>query len=253
MDIQPDFSSFYKNLSNAELLDILENPGSYQAAAIAVAKNEFANRQLSEKVLANLKNDRLENQLMIEEKEQRKKAFQDKMEYNGNSIIASINPDQEGISKNERSIRIIVVALGVLFLFQLITDFTIVRFFITDMAGLAIETISIILPLVILPIALFLFWKRRTTGWRLLSIWLTFFIVDNAGLLLSSSGSGPLDYLYQKPSIPGILIYLTILSGALYTICKTEIRDEFKIEKNDMVSTIALTAILSLIFLWMVS
>lgn len=252
MDIQPDYSRFYKRLSNSELLDILENPGSYQAVAIEAAKKEFLNRQLSQQELAKLKNDRRENQLLIEEKAQKKKAFQNKMEYNGNSIIASINPDQEGICKNERSIRIIVIGLGVLVLYQLIRDFTIIRFFIKNMAGMLLETISIILPIVILPVALFLFWKRRSAGWRLLSIWLTFFIMDNVGLLLSSSVSGPSGYLYQSPSIPGILIHLTILCGALFTICKKDIRLEFKIENNDMISTIALTGVLTVIFFWMV-
>ena len=253
MDIQPDFSRYYKRLSNAELLEILENPVAYQAAALEAAEKELSNRQLSDAEVETLKNDRLENQLLIIEKEQKKKAFQDKMEYNGNSIIASINPDQEGISNNERSIRIIVISLGILFLYQLIRDLTIIRFIIKDMADMPVETISIILPIILLPAALYLFWKRRITGWRLLVIWLTYFIVNNGGLLLSSSFSNSKDYFYQTPSIPGILVNLTILCGALYTICKTNIRVEFNIEKNDMASTIALTAVLTLIFFWMVS
>ena len=224
MDIQPDFSGYYKRLGNIELLDILENSGTLQAAALEAAKKELSNRQLSEEEVGNARKVLIEKQLLIEEEEQRKKAFQDKMDYTGNSIIASINPDQEGIGNNERSIRIIVIALGVLFLYGVIRDFTMIQFFMKHMADSPMETISIILPLVILPLALFLFWKRSPSGWRLLTIWLTFFIVNNAGLLLSSSVSGPLDYSYQTPSIPGIVTYLLLYFVVHYirfakTIC----------------------------------
>lgn len=161
MDIQPDFSSFYKRLSIAELLDILENPGSYQAVAIEAAKKEFSNRQLSEKELANLENDRLENQLLMEEKEQKKKEFKDKMGYSGNSIIASINPDQEGISNNERSIRIVVVGLIAICFYQVIREIPTIQIFIKDFADMPIVAFYLTLELIVLPLALFLFWKRR--------------------------------------------------------------------------------------------
>lgn len=253
MDIQPDFSSFYKRLSIAELLDILENPGSYQAVAIEAAKKEFSNRQLSEKELAILKNDQLENQLLMEEKEQKKKAFQDKMEYNGNSIIASINPDQEGISKNERSIRIVVVGLSAICFYQVIREIPTIQIFIKDFADMPIVAFYLTLELIVLPLALFLFWKRRPTGWRLLTIWLTYFVVEKTTMFLSSFTLGLFSYMIQLNSTPGFIIHLIILCGALYIICRKDIREEFKIEKNDIVSIIIITTLLTWMFLWIVS
>ena len=41
MEIQPDFFQFYSRLSNPELVDILDNPGTYHAEALAAAKKEI--------------------------------------------------------------------------------------------------------------------------------------------------------------------------------------------------------------------
>ena len=43
-----DFVEYYKTISNKELLSFLENAADYQPIAMESAKNEFANRQLSE-------------------------------------------------------------------------------------------------------------------------------------------------------------------------------------------------------------
>jgi hypothetical protein len=41
MGISNDFSEYYKTISNAELLNILEKPLGYQLAAIEAAKKNF--------------------------------------------------------------------------------------------------------------------------------------------------------------------------------------------------------------------
>ncbi len=43
-----EFAERYKEISNSELLEILENPLQYQALALEAAKSEFTTRQLSE-------------------------------------------------------------------------------------------------------------------------------------------------------------------------------------------------------------
>lgn len=252
MAIQPDIPRFYTRLSNTELLDILENPGSFQAEAIKAAKAELFNRQLSEEEISNAKDNLQENQSLTEMRDQKEKDFKEGIDKKGNSLIASFNPNQKGISKNEKSIRIILIALGVLFLYESLKDFTMIQIVIKEIASMPFEAIVVILPIVILPLALFLFWKRSAAGWRLLTVWLTFFIVRNMNMLLSSFTPGSLSYLFPAPSFHGILIQLIILCGTMYTICQNDFREEFKIDKNDMLSTLALTALLSIFFFWMI-
>jgi hypothetical protein len=47
--------TFFKHISNSDLLHILENPNQYQKSAIESAKVEFANRQLSDAELNDAK------------------------------------------------------------------------------------------------------------------------------------------------------------------------------------------------------
>ena len=47
MGVSNNFSEYYKTISNADLLGILEKPAGYQEAAIEAAKKECLNRQLS--------------------------------------------------------------------------------------------------------------------------------------------------------------------------------------------------------------
>ena len=42
------FSEYYKKISAAELIEILDNPDDYQPSAVEAAKQEFAQRQMSE-------------------------------------------------------------------------------------------------------------------------------------------------------------------------------------------------------------
>ena len=51
MTTSNEFGKYYKTISNAELLGILENPSDYQMAAIEAARNEFLARQLSDEEL----------------------------------------------------------------------------------------------------------------------------------------------------------------------------------------------------------
>lgn len=248
MEIQPDFSRYYKRLSNTELLEILEDPGTHQASAIEAAKNEFANRKLSKEEIYNAKADLRDKQLFTEKKFETRSKILNEIEKKRNSSIAFFNPNENGISKNEKRIRFITLGLSALFLIYLIKDVQTIRFFTMYMTDIPAEFVAILLPMLILPVALILFWKRRPVGWRLLAIWLTYSILESTVSLFVSDNSGPLDYLIPTPSMSGILINLVIVCGTLFTICQSNIREEFTINKKNMTSVLILTVVFTFFY-----
>lgn len=253
MDIQPDFSAYYKRLSNSELLEILEDPRTCQASAIAAAKNEFSNRKLSKEEIYNAKADLRDKQLFTQKRFESRYNILHEIEKKRNSSNAFFHPNEKDISKNERKIRFITLGLSALFLIYLFRDVQTIRFFTMYMWDMPAEFVAILLPMIMLPVALILFWKRRPVGWRLLAIWLTYSSLESTVSLFVSDNSGPLDYLVPTPSLSGILVNMIIVYGTLFTICQSNIREEFTISKKNMTTVLILTVVFTFFYSFMLA
>ncbi|MEO8403605.1 MAG: hypothetical protein ABI480_03385, partial [Chitinophagaceae bacterium] len=68
MSASSDFSYYYKTISDADLLSILENPDDYQPEAIEAAKNELITRQLPDTVVNEVKESFKAKQVQKEKK-----------------------------------------------------------------------------------------------------------------------------------------------------------------------------------------
>ncbi len=164
-----DFTKFYKTLSNTELINILENPASYQPEAIEASKIEFSNRQLSENEITDAKKILREKEFLTRQNDQKRKERKLEIEKKGNAFIAALNPNQKRIAKNEKSIRTVVIALSFIIIYELVRFFQIGPCFIKAFTFTPFEGIIYLLPFAILPVALLLFWRRKSTGWESLS------------------------------------------------------------------------------------
>jgi hypothetical protein len=63
MGVSNNFSEYYKTISNADLLSILETPGDFQLAAIEAAKKELSGRHLSDEEIKEARQVLFEKQI----------------------------------------------------------------------------------------------------------------------------------------------------------------------------------------------
>lgn len=253
-----DFSEYYKTISDTELLSILDKPEDYQLVAVEAAKIEFVNRQLSDVQIQEARQPLVAKQIQKEKEREKVKAVEAKVREVGHTFIDTINPIQSGIPSTEKTIRLIVIIFGGIFLYQLITDFRTTLAYIKDIPIFPLESILILLPQILLLAAVIAFWKRKKIGWTLLTIFLTFSLVAALFLLFQSltwkpSGLAGFDNLFPRPSPTTYIIQLLFLVGTLYILGKPNIREVFFINKQVMAVTIGLTGLVTFFLMFAIS
>jgi hypothetical protein len=258
MSTSNNFNEYYKKISDTELLTILDNPKDYQPMALEAAKKEFASRQLTDTEIQEARHLLLAKQAQKEKEKERIKAVETRITNAGHTFIDTINPIQSGIPSTEKTIRLIVIVFGGIFLYQFIKDFRIHVAFVKDIPGNPFESSLYLLPLILLPVAIFTFWKRKKLGWILLTIFLTFSAVGAMWSLFQSfnwkpSGLPVWDNLFPRPSPATYIIQLLFLVGTVLVLCKKNIREVFSVEKQRVGITIGVTGIVTFILILMIS
>src|ERR1700761_9431051 len=152
------YTELYKSLSNSELLIITNSQGDYQSLAIEAATIELANRQLTDLELSEAI---AENGVRLNQKKvqkENKKAFENKLKTVGISISDTLNPIQKGPFSTNKTILIISIAFCILFLFQFINQFGLIKYMLTNSEAIwGFEMVIYFLPLFIAPVAGYLF------------------------------------------------------------------------------------------------
>jgi hypothetical protein len=249
-----NFSEYYKTISDTELLNILDNPGDYQPLAVEAAEKEFAGRQLSDTAINEARQPLVTRQTQREKEKEKAKAVETKIKAAGHTFIDTINPIQTGIPSTEKTIRLIVIVFAGIFLFSLFKNFELYRAYFSDISRFPLESILFLLPQLLFAVAVFTFWKRKSIGWTLMTVFLTFSIVVALWSLLQSftwkpSGHPGLDNLFPRPSPIPSIIQLIFLIAALYVLCKQNIREVFAIDKKRIAMTIVITTLVSFFLL----
>lgn len=248
------FVERYKTSKNSDLLKIIESPNDYQPLAVEAAKNEITIRRLSDQELNAAKK---ELEILHQEKEQqteKKKQIENKVKKFGFSLADTFNPIQQSAPTADKLIKLITIVFGGLTIYQFYKEFGMFQFmFIYGGGQWDFSMVLYFLPLIILPVVTFLFWKRKKIGWTLLAIFLTYSAVSAISLFfltlnLQPSGIAVLDNLRPSTSPTTHLFTLAFFGGTLWVICKNNIREIYGINKKTMVSIIsATTAIIGLI------
>jgi hypothetical protein len=240
-----DFSEYYKTISNPELVHILENPSDFQVAAVEAAKKEFSDRQLSDDEITEAKQVIAGRKAMQIKQKEKLKDIEVKVKSAGNSLIETLNPIETGIPSIEKTIRIIIVVFACLFLYDLIANFRTHLAYARDISRFPFESAIYILPVVLLPIAIITFWRKKSIGWFLLTLYVTFFVVTIAWALIPSFFSKPsenflFDQLVAPPSILTLIIQFVFFGGTLYMLCKKNMREIYSISESKMAASIGI-------------
>lgn len=243
-----DFTERFNTYSNAQLLDIIENPNDYKPEALETAKAIISCRKLTEDELKIAKNELDAEKQKIISKEQHKKELNEKLKNFGESVFENINPIQRKSSSADKTIKVISILLGIMFLIRLYSEFGMIRFMFTDYATeWDLSTILNYLPLLILAASAILFWMKKKAGWILAGVSLThdtLAAIQMFRILLYRQSGEPnplIDFLL--PSVPAAYFIVASLFfiGMTVAICRKNIRNVFSIGKLTMVLTITLT------------
>lgn len=220
-------SDVYKTYSVTALLRIIENPENYRPEAVKTARDELDARDLSPddigKARAELEAQQQELALEKEHREEIKNTLKEK----GSGIIDYINPiqDNEGDAhKSPRLINTIAIIFLAIGLLQIITQFDLITGLFQDTRW-DFSVVIFLFPVIITPLAAILFWMKKTAGWILLSIYLSFALM---GLL----------WMFFIAYDPTFLIGSLFFSGTLWTISQERIRSVFKISTDTMYASV---------------
>jgi len=180
MDLAKEIAERYKNMSNAELLEVLQKPAHYQPEALSIAEAEFNSRQLSEKDIQEAGQALLNKNLKKELQNERIAVATNKVINAGNTFYDTINPVQATAPAAEKLIRFIVLVFSGLFIYKIKVNFGL---FLSIIEGSSHESFGYtiyIFPVVVELIAIVLFWLKKK-----FSYFLQLFLSRNfAGTLL---------------------------------------------------------------------
>ncbi len=256
--MQHNFAKYYKTISNTELLSILENPSDYQPDAIEAAKKELSYRQLSDSEIAEAKEPILAKKLQKEKQQETIRVIENKVRTTGITLFETLNPIQTGIQTVEKIIRFIVVIFGLLFIYQVIKDRFLIIESIKEIISYPVESLIYLFPFVLLPMAMITFWKRKSIGWILLTIYLTYSFVATAWIFIHSilwkpTGNAFFDNFLSPPPIMSQVLQLIFFGGVIYVISKKNIREQLLISESKMLATIILSGSFTLLIIYLVS
>ncbi|MFT5512936.1 MAG: hypothetical protein ACI8SE_001335 [Bacteroidia bacterium] len=238
----------YKKLSTNELLMIIEEPGDYTKIAVETANAEIDSRGLDEHELEVAKFiNAKHHQREIREVEKRKQRVT-QMKERLSHLIENGNPFQNGIETPEKIVRLTTWVLGLYTICIFYLKFGFIRFMFTHVgARWDLDVVIQLLPLVVLPIALFLFWTKKKIGWILLTVYLSFSIALYASFFMVNFGLHGseyfvLDFVFSNLN-QAVYVGMAIFMGIFISLIgRPEIRKLFKISSQTMYTALLLTA-----------
>lgn len=231
------FSERYKSLYNSDLLKIINNPGDYQPLAVETAKIELNTRQLTAEELE-IANKEYESQQV---KEQARIEKQHALENISKRTLFSM---LEIIKRPppKRRIKIIISMIFILMLlFQAIGKISLVSYMFTDDgAGWDLAMVILLLPLLLIPISLLLFWFNKKTGWVLLSVYIIYLacysIIEFYELFsVQYPEDAPIHRSYSPMSFfPFLFFQIFFFGGMIWAMCRNDIRQDYRIDKKTL-------------------
>ena len=245
------FSAYYKTITNSELIIILDNKSKYQQEAVDAANEEFNNRQLSEIEISEARQIVLAKHAEEVRQKEKINAIKEKIINRGSFLAEAINPIQKEKPTAEKLVLTVTVAYSLLILINIVADFRLNLYYARDILKFPLDSLLVLVPLILLIAGTILFWKRKTFGWILLSIfatWSTIQSIWHMGQVMNTPNYGEnFEFIFPGPSPLVILTKIVFYAGTLFVLAKPALREIYHVSKSKMIATLV---IYSFIFLF---
>lgn len=229
------------------MLRIIDNPDGYQQQAVETAKTIFSERQLTEVEIKAAKDElEFEKNEKIRRKQESRK-IEERVKKIGASLFNNLNLIQKETPTSEKTITIISLIFGGVFLLQFLKEFGLISFMLTNSsANWDFSMVLYFLTLIVIPTAILLFYKRKRVGWLLFTIFLTYSAVSAFGMFLLTINMQPTEFsifddFFPQTSPATYFLVVLLYGGTIWVISKESLRTVFSINKKKMVYTISLT------------
>jgi hypothetical protein len=254
-----EFQERFKNFDNRKLLKIIEDAENYQSIAVEAAKLELSNRNVSDEEVQSIKGEFKDKQAEIDKRKGQIRNVENKAKEIGTELFETVSPIQKEPQTIDRKINLIVIVFGILAAYQIFKEFDMIQFMFTDsLAEWDFSMVLYFLPMIILPIAVFLFWKRNKIGWILMGAFFVYNIVNAIGIFLltwdwnredeyiNDYSSGELESLFPQPNPIIYLIIVAIFVATLWAIFREDLRNEFKVDMKSGLITIGISTLITI-------
>ena len=257
-----DFAIRYKELSNAELLAILQHQEDYLPEAVVAATHEWNSRELSPEQQAAATAALQE----VKDKTAAQQAKIHSIETNLRSglyqLWGKLNPVKANLAPTDKIIRALFLFFTLLFLAQLITNFRQLRYTLNDFREFPLEFSIYLLPLLLSGLTIVFFYLRKTAGWHFMNMVFIFKMMELLFALFFAitwdphpvNGNGLIftytTDLFAPPPISELVIQLLICCAFLGTLWKKAIRDHFSVSDEKALYTVAITAVITFFLLY---
>lgn len=252
MSNKNEFREYYQTISDRDLIDLLEKPGALQPAALEAAQEELSSRALTVTEIDTIRDElnELRNNAVKKPRNEKLVIITTHVENASTEIIETLGPIRERELTITRTIQSLVIAQILWHLFQLESNWYLVKYAVLDFLHMPAYSSFILITLVLLIAALVLFWKRKRLGWNILCIYcvyqvsLTLLVVWSWLQTLIEYGA---DYFFRTFYPTGILFSSVLFGGSLYILAREDIRTIYRISRQHLFSMIVLFSVVSML------
>ena len=263
-----EFQKRYTLFDNQKLLKIIEEAQNYQPIAVEAAKLELSKRAVSNDEIQAVKDEILAKKTKVEERQKRVKNIESKAKGIRTELFKTITPIQHEPQTIDRKVNLIAIVFGCLAIYQIFNEFGMVKFMLTNhLAEWDLSTALYIIPLFLLPIGVFLFWKRNKIGWILMCAFFTHRVLNAIGLFFLTWKSNKetykndysnenfeivfqeLEHSFSQSNPFSYLLVVLAFGTTLWVFNKEDLRDEFKIDLKIALTTIGISILIASIMI----
>jgi len=254
MEFSKEIAELYKNMSNADLLEVLQHPAHYQPAALSIAKAEFNSRQLSEKNIHEATEVLLNKNLKTALQNERIAAATNKIADAGNTFYDTINPIRATAPTAEKLIRFIGLVFSGLFIFNIKVNFDLFSSIIGGGSHESFGYTIYIFPLVVELIAIVLFWLKKRSGWMLLAIFCSYSLIGILEELFYSLTYQPSKNSFIHFETPSPMAYIVaglFFGGTIAVMLRQDIKLIYRINKKNVQNALLAGGLAGLLLLFL--
>ena len=250
-----DFTKEFTTYSSIDLIRIVERQTDYQPSAVEAAQAILATRQVTDQDFEVVKNELAALNRQKEAQAEKKEEFEIKIKNIGVSIVSFVNPLQAKSLSSDRTIKVLSIIFGGYSLFLLYNEIGMISFmFSNSQVKWELSTVLDFLTSILLPTGTILFLKRIKIGWILLSLFLTYSVIEvitNFLLALNRKVSVPvLSSIFPQDPPTSFIFPFLFFVGALWVICKSGIRNIYTVDRKNMLRAIGFAIIGSVLTIY---
>lgn len=234
-----NFRDSFQSYSNVELLKIIDQADKYQPEAVDIARQILSGRDVHDSDFEQMNSYKAAVAIRQEEKAAGKEEI--------SGFLESIVRPDEGLNI-AKWINVLLVILGINYLWILSRTFRRMNVYL-QCAHCSLSTaefISIAYPVLLIPVAAYLLYKKKRWGWILL---LAYFIAE---LIQHLGNIGVYLYYYKKTavyyplSITSVVIVLTAKAGLVLFLLRSVVLDYFGITPRAKRDTLTISISIAL-------